>query len=297
LSDDGWSEADPIRKTQRDMLCKTLRGYGRVAVAFSGGIDSTVVAQAAFEALGNAALAITATSDSLATGELECAQELARKIGIRHEIIRTNEFSNADYLRNDPNRCYFCKSELYSRLSVMVTDLGFDVIVSGANTDDMGDYRPGLRAASEHNIRHPLQECGLAKADVRALARAWGLPTWDKPATPCLSSRIAYGEDVTPERVRMIDQAEQWLRGRAFHIVRVRYHKGDVARVEISLGDLARVVEDKFRSELIQTFRGLGFKFITLDLEGFRSGSLNSVISVESLLGATNRDSVPATRT
>ena len=209
-----WTETDPTRNAQREKLVETLRGYGRVAVAFSGGIDSTVVAQAAYEALGDAAIAVTAVSESLAAGELEEAQELARQIGIRHRVIRTEEFADPNYLRNNTDRCYFCKSELYGRLSGLLGELGVDVIASGANTDDMGDHRPGMRAAGEHGVRHPLQECGLSKADVRALARAWGLPTWDKPATPCLSSRIAYGEDVTPERVRMIDQAEQWLRQR-----------------------------------------------------------------------------------
>ena len=164
----------------------------------------------------------------------------------------------------------------------MLADLGAETIVSGANTDDMGDYRPGLRAASEHGVRHPLQECSLSKADVRALARGWGLPTWDKPATPCLSSRVAYGEDPTPERVRMIDQAEQWLRQRGLRVLRVRYHKGDLARVEVSPEELLRLIE--LRGELITAFRALGFKFVTLDLEGFRSGSMNSVIPVENLL-------------
>ena len=163
-------------------------------------------------ALGDAAIAVTAVSDSLAAGELEEAEALARRIGIRHRVIRTEEFADPNYLRNNPDRCYFCKSELYGRLSGLLGELGVDVIASGANTDDSGDHRPGMRAAGENGVRHPLQECGLGKADVRALARAWDLPTWDKPATPCLSSRIAYGEEVTPERVRMIDQAEQWLR-------------------------------------------------------------------------------------
>ena len=223
-----WTEIDPSRNTQRQALIETLRGYGRVAVAYSGGIDSTVVAQAAYEALGNAAIAVTAVSESLATGELEGAKELAERIGIRHRIIRTEEFADPNYRRNDSDRCYFCKSELYGRLTSMLNELAVDVIASGANTDDLGDYRPGLRAASEHGIRHPLQECGLNKEDVRALARGWELPTWDKPATPCLSSRVAYGEDPTPERVRMIDQAEQWLRQRGLRILRVRYHKGDL---------------------------------------------------------------------
>lgn len=285
-----WTETDPMRNTQREKLVDTLRGYRRVAVAFSGGIDSTVVAQAAYEALGDAAIAVTAVSESLPAGELEEAKDLALKIGIRHRVIRTEEFADPNYRRNDSNRCYFCKSELYGRLSGMLDDLGVEVIVSGANTDDMGDYRPGLRAASEHGIRHPLQECNLSKPDVRALARAWGLPTWDKPASPCLSSRVAYGEDPTPERVQMIDQAEQWLRQRGLRALRVRYHKGDLARIEVSPNDLSRLVELELRGELITTFRSLGFKFVTLDLEGFRSGSMNSVIPVENLLqGITGR--------
>ena len=162
-----------------------------------------------------APIAVTAVSDSLASGELEEAEALARQIGIRHRVIRTDEFADPNYVRNQTDRCYFCKSELYGRLSGMLDELGVDAIASGANMDDMGDHRPGMRAAAERGVRHPLQECGLTKADVRALAQAWGLPIWDKPATPCLSSRIAYGEEVSPERVRMIDQAEQWLRQRA----------------------------------------------------------------------------------
>jgi pyridinium-3,5-biscarboxylic acid mononucleotide sulfurtransferase len=292
-----WTETDPTRNIQREKLVEMLRGYGRVAVAFSGGIDSTVVAQAAYEALGDAAIAVTAVSESLAAGELDEAKELAKKIGIHHRVIRTEEFADPNYRRNDSNRCYFCKSELYGRLSGMLGELGVELIVSGANTDDMGDYRPGLRAASEHGVRHPLQECNLSKADVRALALSWGLPTWDKPATPCLSSRVAYGEDPTPERVRMIDQAEQWLRQHGLRILRVRYHKGDLARIEVSPDDLPRLVELELRGELITAFRALGFKFITLDLEGFRSGSMNSVIPVENLLrGVVGRGTVSITQ-
>ena len=190
-------------------------------------------------------------------------------------MIRTEEFADPNYLRNNPDRCYFCKSELYGRLAGLLKELEVDTIVSGANTDDLGDHRPGMRAASEHGVRHPLQECGLSKADVLALAKAWDLPTWDKPATPCLSSRIAYGEDVTTEKVRMIDQAEQWLRQRGLRLLRVRYHKGDMARIEVPLDELPRLTQPEVRDALVQTFRGLGFKFITLDLEGFRSGSLN----------------------
>jgi pyridinium-3,5-biscarboxylic acid mononucleotide sulfurtransferase len=291
-----WTETDPSRNAQRKALIETLRSYGRAAVAYSGGIDSTVVAQAAYEALGDAAIAVTAVSESLAAGELEEAQELAQKIGIRHRVIRTEEFADPNYRRNDSDRCYFCKSELYGRLSGMLNELAVEVIASGANTDDMGDYRPGLRAASEHGVRHPLQECGLNKADVRALARGWGLPTWDKPATPCLSSRVAYGEDPTPERVRMIDQAEQWLRQHGLRVLRVRYHKGDLARIEVPVDDLPRFVELQLRGELITAFRTLGFKFVTLDLEGFRSGSMNSVIPIESLLRGVSRDQLQVSR-
>jgi uncharacterized protein len=260
-------------------------------VAYSGGIDSTVVAQAAFEALGDAAIAVTAVSESLASGELEEAQEIARLIGIRHRVIHTREFADPNYLRNEPNRCYFCKSELYTRLVGMLDELGVSVIASGANTDDLGDHRPGMQAAKENKVRHPLQECGLSKADVRSLAQAWNLPTWDKPATPCLSSRIAYGEEVTPERVRMVDSAEQWVRSQGFRLLRVRYHKGDMARIEVPLSELPRLVQPKTRDALVLAFRSLGFKFVTLDLEGFRSGSLNGLIPVADLLhqpGAKN---------
>ncbi len=271
-----WDDA--ALQGKREELVGRIREFGRVAVAFSGGVDSTVVAQAAFEALGDSAIAVTAVSDSLAAGELEEAQALVRKIGIRHKVIRTEEFADPNYLRNNPDRCYFCKSELYGRLSDMLPHLDVETILSGANMDDAGDHRPGMKAAAENGVRHPLQECGLSKNDVRELARAWDLPTWDKPATPCLSSRIAYGEEVTPERVRMIDEAEQWLRDKGLRICRVRYHKGDLARVEVPLDDLANFAAPGVREELVSTFRGLGFKYVTLDLEGFRSGSNNAVI-------------------
>ncbi|WP_422927807.1 ATP-dependent sacrificial sulfur transferase LarE [Singulisphaera sp. PoT] len=275
---------DPELSACRDRLVETLRGYGRVAVAYSGGVDSTVVAKAAQIALGDATVAVTAVSDSLAAGELEEAEELARRIGIRHRVIRTEEFADPNYLRNGTDRCYFCKSELYGRLSGLLGELGVDAIASGANTDDAGDHRPGMKAAGENGVRHPLQECGLGKAEVRALAKAWDLPTWDKPATPCLSSRVAYGESVTPERVKMIDQAEQWLRAQGMRIVRVRYHKGDMARIEVPLEELPRLATVEMRERLIPAFREFGFKFVTLDLEGFRSGSLNTLVPLDKLV-------------
>ena len=181
-----------------------------MAVAFSGGIDSTVVAQAAFLALGDRAIAITADSPSVPLPEIDEACTLARHIGIRHQLVATNEFADADYVRNDGSRCYHCKSELYDRIETLLPRLGLQVICSGANLDDLGDYRPGLKAAAEHAVRHPLQEVGLTKAAVRAIARAWGLPTWDKPASPCLSSRLAPGVTVTPERTGRVEAAEAY---------------------------------------------------------------------------------------
>lgn len=281
MNNDAWNNSQLCEK--RDRLVEKLNSFERVAVAFSGGVDSTVVAQAAFEALGDKAIAVTAVSDSLASGELEEAQALAKQIGIRHRVIRTDEFADPNYLKNNPDRCYFCKSELYGRLSGLLHHLDADVIVSGANTDDAGDHRPGMRAAAENHVRHPLQECGLSKADVRELAKAWGLPTWDKPATPCLSSRIAYGEEVTPDRVHMIDDAEKWLRSKGLRVCRVRYHKGDLARVELPIDDLPTFASPEVRQELVKVFREIGFTYVTLDLEGFRSGSNNAVVPTDLL--------------
>jgi uncharacterized protein len=252
-----------------------------VAVAFSGGIDSTVVAQAAHLALDDRAVAVTADSPSVPRTELTEAVELARRIGIRHRVVRTEEFADPDYLRNDGARCYYCKSELYDRIDRLLPELGVAVVCSGANLDDRGDYRPGLTAAAEHAVRHPLQEAGFTKADVRALARAWGLPTWDKPASPCLSSRLAPGLAVTPERTGRVERAEAYLRGLGLRECRVRYHEGDLARVEVPVGELPRFAEGPLRDELVRHFRELGFRFVTLDLEGFRSGSLNALVALE----------------
>lgn len=265
---------------KRDALLAALRKMESCAVAFSGGVDSAVVAKAAAIALGDAAVAVTGTSASLAAGELEAAEQIAQLIGIRHVVVATDELASPDYLKNAPDRCYHCKTELYSQLERLLPKLGVKAIVNGANADDLGDYRPGMQAASEHRIHSPLADCGITKAEVRELAAAWGLPVWDKPATPCLSSRIAYGEEVTPDRLAMIDQAERFLRGRGLANLRVRYHRGDLARIEVSLADLPRLCDADFRRELTAELRQLGFKFVTLDLEGFRSGSLNQLVQI-----------------
>lgn len=266
---------------KRERLLSALRDCQRVAVAFSGGIDSTVVAQAAYLALGDQAVAITADSASVARREIDDARRLAQQIGIRHLLIDTEEFANPDYLKNDGARCYHCKTELYNRIATLLPQLGAVVVCSGANLDDLGDYRPGLKAAAEHGVRHPLQEAGCTKADVRALALHWGLPTWDKPASPCLSSRLAPGVHVTQERTARIEQAEVYLRTLGLRDCRVRYHEGDLARVEVPLDDVARLAQPEIRANLAGRFKELGFKFVTLDLEGFRSGSLNEMVGLD----------------
>jgi uncharacterized protein len=269
-------------RARQERLLGILRGYGRAAVAFSGGIDSTVVAMAARLALGDAAVAVTADSPSVPRSELEDARRLAERIGIRHRVVATDEFADPDYVRNDGTRCYYCKSELYSRIERLLPELGAAVICSGANLDDQGDYRPGLRAAAEHAVRHPLVEAGCTKADVRAMARAWDLPTWDKPAAPCLSSRLAPGVTVTPERTGRVEAAEAYLRSLGYRECRVRLHAGELARIEVPVAELGRLAEPALREALARYFRELGFQFVTLDLEGFRSGSLNTLVSLES---------------
>jgi pyridinium-3,5-biscarboxylic acid mononucleotide sulfurtransferase len=280
--------SDLIQK--RDALLAALSGYGRVAVAFSGGVDSAVVAKAAFEACGAKAVAVTAVSPSLASDELEQAREVAALIGIRHFELTTQEFTNDDYLKNPTNRCYFCKTELYSRLESQLSELDADVICNGANLDDQGDYRPGMTAAREHSVRSPLIEAGFTKADVRALAKHWALPCWDKPAMPCLSSRIAYGIAVTPERVARIDAAEHFLK-REFGLreFRVRLEANELARIEVSLAEVTPLLNLATFQRVSLELRSLGFRCVTLDLEGFRSGSLNALVPIASL-NAVRRD-------
>jgi uncharacterized protein len=265
-----------------ERLVQFIEQFSSCAVAFSGGVDSAVVAKAAFLALGERAVAVTGVSASLAEGELELACQLAQQIGIRHVVVETNELESADYARNAPDRCYHCKSELYTQMEGLAERLGVAAILNGANADDLGDYRPGMTAAREHRVRSPLAELGFTKADVRALAAHWELPVWDKPASPCLSSRIAYGEEVTPQRLAMIDQAEQFLRSLGLREVRVRYHRGDLARLEVPAEAISHLADDATRTALVKRLRELGFKFITLDLQGFRSGSLNQLVALSS---------------
>jgi len=266
---------------KRDRLLAILASLPGAVIAFSGGVDSAVVAKAAALALGPKAVAVTADSPSVPRAELAAAIDLARVIGIRHATVSTNEFANPAYSANDGSRCYFCKSELYDAILARRADFGEGAVCSGANLDDAGDYRPGLTAAAERDVRHPLQEAGFTKADVRALARFWELPVWDKPASPCLSSRIAPGLAVTPERTLRVERAEAYLKATGLRDCRVRYHEGDLARIEVPLSELGRFAAEPLRSEIAAEFRKLGFKFTTLDLDGFRSGSLNELVPLE----------------
>ena len=255
--------------------------FDSCAVAMSAGVDSTVVAKAAYMAFGENSVAVTATSASLASGELNDARRIATEIGIAHRVIETNEFANPLYVQNSKDRCYHCKTELYSQLDGLSDSLDVQVVFNGTNIDDLGDYRPGLKAASEHSVVSPLAECSMNKADVRSLAEGWDLPTWDKPASPCLSSRIAYGEEVTAERLQMVDLAEQWLKEKGFPNLRVRYHRGDIARIEVPVDQIESVVANELRTPLVTYLKEIGFKFISLDLSGFESGSLNQLVNIE----------------
>jgi len=260
-------------------------------IAFSGGVDSAVVAKAAYLALGDQAIAVTGVSASLATGELETAQRITESIGIQHEIVRTDELSQQGYLDNQPNRCWHCKTELYDQLGQLAQRLGKSILLNGANADDLGDFRPGMQAATENQVLSPLAECGFNKATVREIAQHWELEVWDKPATPCLSSRVVYGLDITPERLARIDAAEQFLRELGLQSVRVRYHHDDLARLEVALSDLPRLCESGIREQVSNKLRELGFRYITLDLEGFRSGSFQQLVPAEQLLQYVSKSS------
>lgn len=250
-------------------------------VAFSGGVDSAVVAQAAHLAVGERAIAATADSASLARSELVLAVELAKRIGIAHHLVATAEGTDPGYQKNDAQRCFHCKSHLFMSLHLRaeVRDAGWWV-VTGTNRDDLGDWRPGLRAANQYRVRSPLAELGIDKASVRALAAHWHLPVADKPASPCLASRLAYGVAVTPERLAMVEAAEAELRELGLTNFRVRLHSDDLARLEVPLDELGRLTERPVRERLIKRLAELGFRYVTLDLEGFASGSLNRLISI-----------------
>ena len=270
----------PLRDQQNklDDLKEIISNMGSVIVAYSGGVDSAFLAITANQVLGRQALAVTAKSPSLAPAELKGALDLARRFGLNHRVIETNELERPEYLANNPNRCFFCKDELYTHLADLALTERLAWVANGTNSDDLGDFRPGLEAAKQYGVRSPLVEASLTKEEIRAFSKSMDLPVWDKPAQACLSSRIPYGTPVSVEALTRIAQAEELLRGLGLKQLRVRHH-GTVARIEVPPEDFASLLSDEIRNEITIRFKAIGYPYVTLDLNGFRSGSMNEVLS------------------
>ncbi|MGD0075382.1 MAG: ATP-dependent sacrificial sulfur transferase LarE [Candidatus Binataceae bacterium] len=264
--------------TKLDRLRALFVPMESVIVAFSGGVDSSFVLKVAHDTIGSCVLALTTTSPTMPAEDLDSARAIAALIGARHLIVESNELEIPGYAANPLNRCYLCKSNLFTVSQAKAAELGFKHIVDGLNLDDLQDYRPGIQAAAQKGVRHPLVEAELGKAEIRELSRAMNLPTWDRPASPCLSSRFPYGTTITVEGLEKVSRGEQLLRRLGFKLVRVRYH-GDVARLEIGRDEMHRMLEPELSDLIAQEFRAIGFRFVTLDLKGYRSGSLNEGIT------------------
>jgi len=273
--------ANPGRLHEKEQeLFENLRSLERVIVAFSGGTDSAYLAWAAHRVLGAGALAMTADSASLPESHKRDAEAFVQRFGIAHEYIQTHEFDNPEYVRNDPNRCFHCKDELFTCLDRVAAERGFRHIIYGVNLDDLGDYRPGQNAARQHQVAAPLADAGLSKAEIRELSRVADLPTWDRPASACLSSRIPYGTPVTLQNVKTVEVGEEEIKALGFRQFRVRFH-GEVVRIEIAPDELARALTLEMAHQFTAIFKGLGFRYVTLDLEGYRQGSLNEVLNLK----------------
>jgi len=268
-----------------DRLKVILRDLGSVAVGFSGGIDSTLLIRVATEILGDNALAVIGRSETYPTREFEEALQLAQSFGSRCRVVNTEETDDLKFRENPPDRCYFCKTELFSKLHHIAKEEGIRCVADGTIMDDLGDFRPGMRAKSEQDIRSPLLEAGFTKADVRTLARELGIPTWDKPSFACLSSRFPYGQGITKENLLKVDAAESFMRDNGFRFFRVRHHDDRTARLEVGPQEFNRLLEPAFREVLVSHFKSLGFAYVTLDLQGYRTGSMNEVLTEEEKKG------------